>query len=56
MFECQLANNGYMSKARFLVRHLGLTEEEAIAMVQEAVEESMERQKSEGQNGLFGEE
>lgn len=55
LFELQLANQGYMSKARFLVRHLGMTEEEAAAMVQEATEESMERQKSEGQNGLFGE-
>ena len=35
-FDYQLAQNGYMSKARFLVRHMGLTEEEAIAMVQEA--------------------
>ncbi|MDE7323094.1 MAG: hypothetical protein K2N73_10295 [Lachnospiraceae bacterium] len=51
MFEYQLANNGYMSKARFLVRHLGLTEEEAIAMVQEAQAE----QQPEG-GGLFGEE
>ena len=56
LFELQLANQGYMSKARFLVRHLGMTEEEAVAMVQEAMEESMERQKAEGQNGLFGEE
>lgn len=56
LFELQLANQGYMSKARFLVRHLGMTEEEAVAMVQEATEESMERQKEEGQNGLFGEE
>lgn len=51
MFEYQLANNGYMSKARFLVRHLGLTEEEAIAMVQEAQAE----QQPDG-GGLFGEE
>lgn len=56
LFELQLANQGYMSKARFLVRHLGMTEEEAVAMVQEATEESMERQKSEGQGGLFEEE
>lgn len=56
LFELQLANQGYMAKWRFNVRHLGLTEKEAKKMVQEAMEESMERQKSEGQNGLFGEE
>ena len=55
-FELQLANQGYMAKWRFNMRHLGVTEEEAKQMVQEAVEESMDRQKSEGQNGLFGEE
>lgn len=36
LFDYQLAQNGYMSKARFLVRHMGLTEEEAAAMVAEA--------------------
>lgn len=56
LFELQLANQGFMAKWRFNVRHLGLTEDEAKKMVQEAMEESMERQKSEGQNGLFGEE
>lgn len=54
MFEYQLANNGYMSKARFLVRHLGLTEEEAIAMVHEAVEERNVNESEESR--LFGEE
>lgn len=54
MFEYQLANNGYMSKARFLVRHLGLTEEEAIAMVHEAVEERNVNEPEESR--LFGEE
>lgn len=51
-FDYQLAQNGYMAKARFLVRHLGLTEEEAVAMVEEA------RQESEANNigGLFGDE
>lgn len=53
LFELQLANQGYMSKARFLVRHLGMTEEEAIAMVQEAVEE---RNANEPEERLFGEE
>lgn len=53
--DLQLANQGFMAKFRWLVLHRGYTEEEAKKMVQEAMEESMERQKSEGQNGLFGE-
>lgn len=52
-FDYQLAQNGYMSKARFLVRHLGLTEEEAIAMVQEA---EKERAAGMASGGLFDEE
>ena len=52
LFELQLANQGYMSKARFLVRHLGMTEEDAIAMVAEASLESMGAE----QEGLFGDE
>ena len=56
VFDYQLAQNQYMAKWKFLVRHLGMTEEEAKKMVQEAMEESMERQKAEGKNGLFGEE
>ena len=39
-FDYQLAQNGYMSKARFLVRHLGVTMEEAIQMVEEAKAEA----------------
>ena len=35
-FDFKLAESGYMSKARFLVRHLGVTMEEAKAMVEEA--------------------
>lgn len=35
-FDYQLSLQGYMSKTRFLVRHLGMTEEEAQAMVEEA--------------------
>lgn len=50
LFELQLANQGYMSKARYLVRHLGMTEEEAAAMVAEA---QAEQPKNES---LFGEE
>lgn len=50
MFDYQLANNGYMSKVRFLVRNLGLTEVEAAKMVAEA---QAEQPKDEG---LFGEE
>ena len=51
LFDYQLAQNGYMSKARFLIRHLGLTEEEAKAMVAEAQAE----QQPDG-GALFGEE
>lgn len=51
-FDYQLSLQGYMSKARFLVRHLGMTEEEALAMVAEAQEES----KANSNGGLFGEE
>lgn len=51
LFDYQLANNGYMSKARFLVRHLGMTEEEAAAMVAEAQAEQKPQEE-----GLFGEE
>ena len=54
MFDYQLANAGYMSKARFLVRRLGLTEDEALAMVQEAAQEQMALSKNQG--GLFDEE
>ena len=52
-FELQLANQGYMAKWRFNVRHLGLTEEEAKKMVQEAVEE---RNANQPEERLFGEE
>lgn len=54
LFELQLANQGYMAKWRFNVRHLGLTEEEAKKMVQEAVEERNANQPEESR--LFGEE
>lgn len=50
LFELQLANQGYMSKTRYLVRHLGMTEEEAAAMVAEAQAEQPKEE------GLFGEE
>lgn len=51
MFDYQLAQNGYMSKARFLVRRMGMTMEEAVAMVAEAQAEQMPES-----GGLFGEE
>jgi A118 family predicted phage portal protein len=54
-FDFQLAQQGYMSKVRFLIRNLGLTEEEATAMVQEAQAE----QKAENElnsSSLFSEE
>lgn len=54
LFDYQLANTGYMSKARFLVRRLGMTYEEALAMVAEAAEEQKELSKRQG--GLFDEE
>ncbi len=50
-FDYQLSLQGYMSKARFLVRHLGLTEEEAAAMVKEAAEE---RNSDSPEGGFFG--
>lgn len=53
-FDYQLAQNGYMAKWKFLVRRLGLTEEEAKAMVKEAADEEKELN-PEG-NSLFGEE
>lgn len=52
IFEFQLANQGYMSKSRFLVRHLGITQEDATVMVAEASLESMGSE----QGGLFGDE
>ena len=39
-FDYQLSQNGYMSKARFLVKHCGVTMEEAIQMVEEAKAEA----------------
>lgn len=39
-FDYQLTLQGFMSKTRFLVRHLGLTEKEAAAMVAEAQQET----------------
>lgn len=51
LFDYQLAQNGFMSKERFLVRNLGMTEEEAAAMVAEA---QAEQQPEAG--GLFDEE
>jgi hypothetical protein len=51
-FAYQLTQNGYMSKARFLVNYMGMTEDEAVAMVQEAQAESAQAESG----GLFGEE
>ncbi|MCM1200245.1 MAG: hypothetical protein NC312_03380 [Bacteroides fragilis] len=50
LFDYQLAQNGYMSKVRFLVRNMGMTEEEAKAMVAEAQAEQPQEE------SLFGEE
>lgn len=54
-FDYQLAQQGYMSKVRFLVRNLGVTEEEAKTMVAEAQAEKKEESKLTG-GGLFDEE
>jgi len=51
LLDLQLANQGYMSKARFLVLHRGYTEEEALAMVAEAKAEQEPEEER-----LFGEE
>ncbi len=51
-FDYQLTLQGFMSKTRFLVRHLGLTEEEAAAMVAEAQQETQADNQG---NRLFGE-
>lgn len=53
-FDYQLANAGYMAKWQFLVRNLGMTEEEAKQMVADALQEQKEVQKNQG--GLFDEE
>ena len=52
-FDYQLTMQGFMSKVRFLVRNLGLTEDEAQKMVQEAQQESAAAQQAVG--GLFPE-
>lgn len=52
MFDFQLAQNGYMSKVRYLVRHRGMTENEAKEIVREANEEQAAMQIG----GLFTEE
>lgn len=53
-FAYQLTQNGFMAKWRFLVLHMGMTEEEAKEMVQQAMEEQNQRDKLTG--GLFAEE
>lgn len=54
LFDYQLAQNQYMAKWRFLVRHLGLTEEEAKQMVKEAVEErNANEPQEEGIRGVY---
>lgn len=51
-FDKILTDGGYMAKWRFLVRHLGMTEEEA----KEAVKEAIEEARAESAGGLFDEE
>lgn len=53
-FDYQLANAGYMAKWQFLVRNLGMTEDEAKQMVADALQEQKELQRNQG--GLFDEE
>lgn len=55
-FDYQLAQQGYMSKVRFLVRNLGMTEDEAMKMVEEAHKEKQEENKLTAGSGLFGDE
>lgn len=50
LFDLQLANQGYMSKARFLVRNMGMSEGEAKKMVAEA---QAEQPKEEGLEGAY---
>lgn len=52
MLDLQLANQGFMSKAAFLVLHRGYTEEEAKKMVEDARKENEAKQ----EGSLFGEE
>lgn len=52
LFELQLANQGYMSKARYLVRNLKMTDTDAEKMVQEAIDEAKKREPDE-ENRLF---
>ena len=54
-FDYQLAQNEYMAKWRFLVRHLGVTEDEAKQYVQEAIDEKNEKLRQTEESGLFGE-
>ena len=51
LIDLQLANQGYMSKAKFLVLHRGYTEAEARKMVEDARNEAEQKSSS-----LFGEE
>ena len=51
-FDYQLTLQGFMSKARFLVRNLGMTEDEAQQMVAEAQEERTAEAQAAG--ALFG--
>lgn len=55
-FDYQLTQAGYMAKWRFLVKHCGLTEEEAKQMVAEAQEESAQNMAAMSAGGLFAEE
>lgn len=52
MLDLQLANQGYISKAQFLVMHRGYTEEQARKMVEDARREN----EAGKENILFGEE
>lgn len=52
MLDLQLANQGFMSKAAFLVLHRGYTVEEAKKMVEDARKENEAKQ----EGSLFGEE
>lgn len=56
-FDYQLTMQGFMSKVRFMVRNMGMTEEEARQYVTEAQEEMMQQQQAmASMNGLFSAE
>lgn len=52
-FEYQLTMQGFMARKRFLIRHLGCTDEEAEEMVNEATQERTQQLQAASLTGLF---